>query len=51
MRAGGKHLGQNGGLETGLGQLNRGTQAGAAGTDNDRIEFANGMTHGNLQMI
>ena len=51
MRAGGKDLGQHGGLEAGLGQLNRGTQAGAASADNDRIEFANGMTHGNLQMI
>ena len=42
MRARRENLGQHGGLESGLGQLDRGTQAGAAGTDDDRIEFANG---------
>jgi hypothetical protein len=45
-------LGQNGGLETGFGQLDRGTQTGAAGADDDRVEFQNGNTHAySLQRI
>jgi len=42
MRTGREDLGQHGGLEAGLGQGNRGAQAGAAGADDDRIEFADG---------
>ena len=47
-----KPLAHVAGLVAGFRQLDRGTQAGAAGTDDDRIEFANGILHGHsLQMI
>ena len=52
VRARRENLGQHGRLVAGLGQLDRGTQAGAAGADDDRIEFANGVIHyQSLQMI
>jgi hypothetical protein len=52
MRARREDLGQHGGLVAGFGELDRGTQAGAAGADDDRIEFANGVIHSHsLQMI
>jgi hypothetical protein len=41
VRAGREDLGQHGRLEAGFGQLDGGTQAGAAGADDDRVEFAN----------
>ena len=37
--AGGKQFGYAGGLETGLGQTHGRAEAGAAGTDDDRVEF------------
>jgi hypothetical protein len=52
VRAGREDLGQHGGLVAGFGELDRGTQAGAAGADDDRIEFADGIIHyHSLQMI
>ena len=52
VRTGGKDLGQHGGPEAGLGQLNGGTQAGTTGTDNHCIKLANGIRHCySLQMI
>jgi hypothetical protein len=38
MGTGRKDLGEDGGLETGLGQLDGGPQAGAASADDDRIK-------------
>jgi hypothetical protein len=45
MRAGRENLGDDGRLEAGLGQLQRGAQAGAAGADDDRIKGALGDLH------
>ena len=42
----------NGGLQTGLGQLDCGTQTGTTGADDDSIEFQNRNTHAHsLQRI
>jgi hypothetical protein len=52
VRAGREHLGQDRGLETGFRQLNRGSQPGAAGADDDRVESTNGSAHDqSLQII
>ncbi|MPN04450.1 hypothetical protein SDC9_151688 [bioreactor metagenome] len=52
VRAGRKNLGQHGRLQAGFGQLDRGTQTGATGTDDDRIKLQNRNTHAySLQRI
>ena len=52
MRTGRKHLGQDSGLQTGFRQLDRGTQTGTTGTNDDRIKLQNRNTHAySLQRI
>ena len=42
VRAGRKHFGQYRDIQPGTGQLQRGPHAGAAGSNNDNIEFTRG---------
>lgn len=52
MRTGRKHLGQDSGLQTSFRQLDRGTQTGTTGTNDDRIKLQNRNTHAySLQRI